>query len=375
MKQRTEHKIYSGLGRLTLVAVFLIGILYLFPESVLIKLVHSDCQLCTASGIDVKENTIKFKAFLNGIKENDGVLIIGTSETAAFKEANYRTLLNRYFSTKKKFSYLAGAGRVDYIYFPTFLNNRSEVENLEVLYFINPTYWRAGLNEFSPEYYERYNSQSEVERVKPELEKRGIYSGFVPSQIDSSKLSDFEFSVATAIKRLRLFYLPFFQWVHSHTASDLIPSESTLCTESFEGKFTDTTWYDALKLEVDTITNSTDKYGFKADNEFYSIDTGDFQYRALIGFISLCRDMNVRLTCLIGPYNNIYCKRTNPEYIGDYEEVIRKIGDLLEREKVDYIDARDISYMQYSFNDKQHHSKYAAWLLAERIANYYEKNR
>ena len=89
----------------------------------------------------------------------------------------------------------------------------------------------------------------------------------------------------------------------------------------------------------------------------------------------MCDKYKINITYFLGPYNAVYCKKHNPEYIEQHEEVIRDIKLYLKKQDVNYIDGTDLSYIPGTFIDKQHHSEYAAWIIAERISKYYEENR
>src|SRR5690606_34772097 len=63
--------------------------------------------------------------------------------------------------------------------FPLILDNPEAFEGLDVIYYINPTYWRVGLNQFREGYFERYVDASLVNRIKEKAQKKGLYEKFM----------------------------------------------------------------------------------------------------------------------------------------------------------------------------------------------------
>ena len=121
--------------------------------------------------------------------------------------------------------------------------------------------------------------------------------------------------------------------------------------------------------------NISQDFSLKNDSSFVSIDTSSFQMSALKGLNDMCKKYKVNITYFLGPYNAVYCKQYNPEYLEQHEKVIRDIKHFLKNENANYIDGSDLSYVSGTFIDKQHHSEYAAWIIADRISKYYEENR
>ncbi len=94
MNRRWEYRFYRRLGILVLIGLVItvtISLVYA-PESQVIS--DKICQQYKVRGIDAKQNNLAFKKFLTGIKQNDGVLVLGSSETGAFGEENYHGLMN-----------------------------------------------------------------------------------------------------------------------------------------------------------------------------------------------------------------------------------------------------------------------------------------
>ena len=101
--------------------------------------------------------------------------------------------------------------------------------------------------------------------------------------------------------------------------------------------------------------------------------TRDFQYRALEEFAKLANELDINLVCFLGPYNGIYAQVQSPEVLPIYKENSRNIRAILERHQIPCINGEDLSYVPGGFTDIQHHSLYGAWLIEQRILEYYEQ--
>ena len=109
----------------------------------------------------------------------------------------------------------------------------------------------------------------------------------------------------------------------------------------------DTTW--------NMLSSFKEKHWCKSINE-----EQNFRYEELLAFIQLCKSLEVEITCIVAPYNDRFIRQYDPSSIYAYPKTMTKIKALLDKEKVAYIDATDISTVSGTFDDHQHHSSYGA---------------
>lgn len=362
-----ESRLYRRIGVIVLISavvVMLIGFFYEIP----VDTEANDCQQYTCQGIDVKENSAAFKQFISTIRKNNGVLVLGSSETNAFGDYNYQGLLNRYFECGVDFSYLAGAGRTAHIYFPTLINNKELFKGVKILYFINPTYWRESLNYYRKDYTERYNSKLEVFEAREVLRELKLYDDFAAPFLNDSIIP----LMGMYINRWRdkFVYLNDLLFNVREEESEV----QSKCAGDFIKESIDSSDIKGLMKELDPESNISLAFKEKDPKEFVKISDSDFQWKALKGFKTICNDIGVELVFVLGPYNGLYCRNNSPELCEKHDEVLRMLKSYLNDSGSEYIDCSDLSYEKGSFIDLQHHSKYAAWIMASRISTYYEKN-
>lgn len=327
-------------------------------------------QTNTINGIAARAGGRIFFRALDAIKDNNGVLVIGTSETGnELDGVNYWGVLNKDSTVHENYTMLAGAGRSYTIYFPLILKNPDAFENLKVLVYINPTYWREGLCEFNNEYFTRYVGPSLALDVEQKAKERGIYEEFIePAVYDSIPLDQMHLTFAerlsTRITDFRSFYSYDFQRLLNdkekinHSRQNLLhPDEQQLL---------------ALKQGINSEFNVSEDYLLRSA-QFPPLDKScNHRYKGLYEFISLCKDYKIDATYYVGPYNALYCERKNPELIGEYEELLANIKAILKTANVPFIDGTEQSRIPGTFLDVQHISKYGALLTAQQIAQHYE---
>lgn len=131
-----------------------IFILFIIP---LFFTFSKDHKIVLPEGKFIKKGNRIFYNTLENLKNKNGFLVLGTSETGnGLNGQNYYHLLNKDKTINKPFLTLGGAGRCINMYFPYILDNKNVFKCLKVIYYINPTYWREGLNNYNQEYFERY---------------------------------------------------------------------------------------------------------------------------------------------------------------------------------------------------------------------------
>ena len=115
---------------------------------------------------------------------------MGTSESSDLEGGNYYNFLNADTMLHSRFSILAGAGRTCGIYIPLLLQHRDEVDSMQIIYLINPAYWRTDLCEVNMEYWNRYTNNAMIHHLKLTENENQEY--FKPVQAYLTKLNLFQ---------------------------------------------------------------------------------------------------------------------------------------------------------------------------------------
>jgi hypothetical protein len=329
-------------------------------------------QANTINGAYLKEGNRAYEVFVRGIKNSNGVLILGTSETDNKLDGlNYWGFLNKDKLVKPYFSILAGAGRTSSIYFPLILKNPEVFKKLKILLYINPTYWRHGLSNFNTFYYTRYIGPFLFTNTKNAVMQRGLYSKFMKLALLDTLFAD---GVQLGLKEQIYQNVNTFKSYYNYDlARILFNSENMIKDQTF-----DPISHEQIaeyKKGVDSSYNATFSFIAKDAPPFPQIDTeSTFRYEELKEFLLLCNDYQINVTVYLGPYNSVYCKKKNPELIEQYEEVMTNIRMIIANAGVPFIDGSSISYTPGTFLDVQHISKYGAFITAQQIKKHYEKN-
>lgn len=314
-------------------------------------------------GAYIKDGNRIFYNFLEKVKQTNSLLVLGTSETGnGLNGNNYYSLLNRDSSFNKSVYAFGGAGRCSNVYFPLILDNPEALKKTEIIYYINPTYWRKGLNRFDEGYFNRYVSKALIESVKKKAIEEGVYSKFMKSE----EVLYPAFFVRTLIDFKSLYY-------YDLNNVFVEKKKTTVCKNNLNTLYNSND-IEAIKNQINLEFNVTEDYLSK-NLDFPQIDTSTtYQYDMLETFIHLVKKYNINCTFYLGPYNEIYCMKKNPEYLMEYREVLKKIKTILLSNKVDFIDGSDLSTVSGTFIDVQHISEYGAYLTALQIKKHYEKN-
>ncbi|HKC69677.1 MAG TPA: D-alanyl-lipoteichoic acid biosynthesis protein DltD [Bacteroidia bacterium] len=326
-----------------------------------------DKQLFTLNGENLKYNDDKqVSQFLNSIKKNKGYLCLGTSESSLLNTGNYYDFLNNDTSVNNKFSVLYGAGRTCGIHIPMLLNNKNIVDSLKLIYFINPVYWREDLCRVQKVYWDRYTNYTMCNKVALTETEHKKY--FEEVQAYFNQLNFIEKSTQFTeywLRRIRKSYFQDLKYILNPTSYEsnlAFVSDKQLNLSAFES-------FGKINKEIDTIWNI--HRDFKNKNWFNPINEGiDYRYKELISFITLCKDLNVQATYLIGPINERFITNFDAKSLDAYKRTVQKIKDVLVQQNTSYIDASDISALPGTFIDHQHHSSYGAYLIYEKIKSY-----
>ncbi len=347
-------------------AAFLSLIVSLIIIPIIIILINPK-QTSMPKGIDIKNGSRIFYKFLNNVKEENGILVLGTSETGnSLNGNNYYSILTKDEEFNRNVYALGGAGRSANVYFPLIMDNPKAFKNLNLIYYINPTYWRKGLNNFNEAYFNRYLDSNLVNQVKYFILNQGKYKEFLnDKQIVKSNVN---FLIDRKIKDFKSLYSNDLSIFLNNTVNKnkLKINIQNLYNESKLKYF---------KEKINLKFNATEEF-LKKNIEFPVVDKkSDFQLQMLNSFIDMCKDYEINCTYYLGPFNEIYCSQKNPDLVPDHKQVLKKIKDLLKNKNVGYIDGTDLSKISGTFSDVQHISEYGAYLTAIQIKKYYEKTK
>lgn len=330
-------------------------------------------QLGHLSGLNLKFNdTPEVSEFIGSIKRNNGYLILGTSESTSITGGNYYTYLNndKYFGTAK-FSVLAGAGRTCGLHLPVLLTHKEEVKNLNVIYFINPVYWRSGLNKITESYWNRYTNYQVINSID---EKDKNQLSWFPLEKYSSKLNVIQKGMQSSEYWLRNLRENYFNnlryWLSPSNYKEgfnFISKSEQNDYSSFD--FTEIKNLDKMDTNFNVLKSFKDKHWF---NVIYQDET--YRYEELQSFITVCKNLGIHATFVLGPVNNRFIQSYQPQALASYSQTTDNIRELLISNNVNYVDASDISDELGAFNDHQHHSAYGAYLIYLKIkANFHEE--
>ncbi len=380
IKKIIKYNLWVSSTIAIVVALVIIPLGLLFVETPQIPKHNNDyyksATVKVPAGVNIKNGDPVVYDFLEDVKKTDGIVVLGTSETSNFLNGkNYYSLLNKDKGFDRTVYYIAGAGRTANMYFPLILNNPKAFDGLEIIYYINPTYWRKDLCGFDDEYFERYVDFSIVQKTKHLAKKKGVYNDFLRlnpphfmSALSNHVIGDFKELYSDNLNSLL-------------GNGDVIEKDAIVekVKSSSKNKIDINDYYtseelEELKSKINLEYNVTEKF-LSGDGDFPEINQkSTYQYDLLTAFIGLCKEYNIRCTFYLGPYNEVYCKKQNPEFMEAHQQAINNIRDLLILNDVNYIDGSSLSSVTGTFSDVQHISAYGAYFTALQIKEYYEKN-
>lgn len=357
-----QTKVLAWIGLVTLISVF--GFLlfsFCIPK---FKVPEPDGQLYTIRHQDLRDNNPLYTdIFLKSIKQNNGYLVLGTSESNSLEGGNYYDFLNADTTLPCKFSLVAGAGRTPCTYFPLIQSNEN-VRGLKVLFLVNPRYWCDPYAKSNKQYFSRYVSIAEYKRANHPKNKQvndilKVNSPYIPLV---SRIGD---GTALFLDRVRRKYyqdLVFdlkpekfrksLHYVYSQSGFDRYPGFGKLDSTRYDFKY--------------NVTK-----GYNPSENLFAVDTAaSYRYDELRAMISVCKEHGVDITFVVEPYNKIAFKRTCPEQIPLLDGVCHNIMSICQQENVPFIDATDLSDTPGVFKDIQHHNSYGAYFIYLKIKNY-----
>lgn len=324
----------------------------------------TDRQLYTIRHQELRDNnTLYTDLFLQSIKANNGYLVLGTSESDYMYGENYYDFLNADTTLKCRFSLIAGAGRTACTYFPLIQSNKN-IGGLKIIYFINPAYWCNKLARSNADYFFRYTSFANY--CKANNPENKAVSEILKVNLRSTRLDDVMSDFFSYyIDRVRCKYYQDLAF-----SIDTAKFESTLSWIKPQREF-------LRSFPNEPPDSSTYNYDLNVDAAFdiysYSLDAhpeATYRYDELCAMIQVCRENNVDITFVVGPYNRVAFGKAHPTEVPEMQSICDSITNLLEAENANYIDATDISSTAGAFRDWQHHSSYGAYLIYQKIKDY-----
>jgi len=316
--------------------------------------------------LHVKNDDAFFHLFMNRLRKNNDVLVLGTSESGFMDSYNYWELLNADQEIDAQFSVIYGAGRSCERYIPHMLNNPQNWKKQRVLVILNPVYWRDGLSQFNSEYHNRYMNDQEVRLARKKSRRKEDYDLlFTPTRYVTARMNDINTSIDKHIHSLFYDRLRHFIGWQSEEINHLTLHPDYLSA----AERTKPEILNEFKKEILPEHNCTQAFMDKGE---YSMDplVLDAKYRntALDYFMELCKELEIDVTFVIGPYNNILASACGQDdVIKQHEKLEDQLRNKLDSSGFKYIDATEISMIPGSFIDKQHHSKYGGYLLYKTI--------
>lgn len=327
--------------------------------------------------LKIKGKHIKFdddphvSEFIRSVKQSDGYICMGTSESTPMKDGNYYEFLDQDTSYATRFSILGGAGWTCGLHMAMLLNHREEVDSLKLIYFINPVYWRSELSGFRKGYWTRYLNYGTYQTTLKHSTENDDFARISANYADVVNPAEkLLFKTENWFRALRK---PFFRdlryWLfpkqYLEDLAFVAKPKSELEDYEFFG-ILDTAF-------IDTSWNAT--YEFMSRTWLNPIVDADYRDQELKAFIKLCQELNVQVTFVLGPVNEIYIAKYHPPYLDGYQNIVDHIRALLTEENADFIDATDLGNIPGSFIDNQHHSSYGAYLIYQKIKKHlHEKN-
>jgi hypothetical protein len=351
-------------GRIIIIFTF---ILIFFAKLVIpsYKVKYSSFQYATISGKAIKYNdTILMKAFFQSIKDRNGVLCLGTSESTSIDGGNYYDFLNNDTSISKRFSILSGAGRTCGIYDWMLIEHPDWFKDLNIIYMVNPAYWRTDLCEINLEYWNRYNNYYVCKNA---LEKHESVS----LQTYSQKLNSFQKASFIGEYFIRKSILPLNQNLKYLLNPDAINKNfSTMSNE--KSPLSSFKHFGLPDYEnLDTVNNI--EKGFSHIDWLKPINESSlYRYQELQSFISLAQNTGAKIRFVICPFNKTLLKNYNEAQISEHEKWRKKLIDMFNSNNQQCVDATDISELNTTFVDHQHFNSYAAFLIYLKLKPFYE---
>ena len=362
MKRMYQLKVLAWIGSVVLASVLAFLLLaWIIPP---FKAPEPDQQLYTIRHQELRDNNPLYTdLFLQSIKRNNGYLVLGTSESNNLTEGNYYDFLNADTSLNVGFSVVAGAGRTPCTYFPLMQSNEN-VRGLKVIFMINPRYWCTPYARSNKQYFSRYVSIAEYKRANRPKNKRvddilKVNHSHIPLV---NRIGD---GTALFLDRVRRKY-------YQDLVFDLKPDKFSKSLRFFgeKKKLDEYPHFGVIDSMHYNFEYNVAKGYNVSDNLFYVDTSVAYRYDELRAMISVCKEHDVDITFVVGPYNKVAFEKTCPDEVPRLDKVCQNIKDICWQENVPFIDATDLSGTPGAFKDIQHHSSYGAYFIYLKIKNY-----
>lgn len=361
---KTKFLAYLGL----VIAISLVGFLLLsfllIPE---FKGIAPVSQIYTIQGEALRYDDSGITGdFFQSIRRNNGYLLLGTSESGEMEGGNYYDYLNNDQQIAARFSKLSGAGRTCGIYLPVFLRHGTELKGLKVIYLINPVYWGTNLCKPEFDYWTRYVDYGlamntlhdhRAPVLVQEVLKQYNSTLNLPNQVLYTLVSVVRKAHAKFKRDLNFLINPS---DYASSLQPITPKNDSLDYQNF-GRI-DT-------MAIDTLWNVNKV--FLSHKRMSAINEEvDFRYQELEAFIGLGKQLEMEITFLMCPANEIFIKRFEPAALTGYQNTNARIKELLLSYSADVVDATQIGREAGTFIDNQHISSYGAYLIYQKIKSH-----
>ena len=293
--------------------------------------------------------------FLASLREHDGVLCLGTSETTTLAGGNWPDFLN---AVEPRHAVLAGAGRTAGVWLPVLAQHQEELRGLRLIFYINPVYWNAEHGPVNPTYWSRYvdpRLMAEREEIPEDLWRP------VNQAWQALPLTE-RYSPASFLRAVRA------KW--------FLDLRHHLQPETFTAAFRPVKrWTGPVPSAPDPridLAHGIDSMFHHAEwfrpvsSDLEVLEARDDELRA---FIRACTEWGIEATFVLGPHNAPFMRWHAPEAESGYVELGEHLAALLDSERATWVDARSVSSVPGAFRDHQHHSSFGAALIAEQILN------
>lgn len=316
----------------------------------------------------VKKDDAYFHEFMNRLKQNDDVLVLGTSESGFLDSYNYWELLNADEDLDERFGVLYGAGRSCERYIPSMINNPDIWKGQKLIVVVNPVYWRVGLSRFNAEYHSRYMDDGELQKARIKSKRKEDFDllfGGGQKGIAKERMDAINRSIDKNIHELYYGRLRQFFGIEQEEIGHFTPHPKYLSAKE-RGK---PEILAEFKEQILPDYNCTKEFIDKGEYILEPLELDiDYRNMAMDYFMDLSKELDMEVTFVLGPYNKILAEKCElAGVIDQFEELEDRLRKKFNDEGFNYIDATDISTIPGSFIDKQHHSKYGGYLLYQRI--------
>ena len=362
MKEIYRLKNLARIGVVAMVSLLVWGVVaWCIPT---FRVPESSQQLYTIRHQDLRDNNPLYTdLLLRSIKQHNGYLILGTSETKLKPEGNYFDFLNSDTTLHCGFSVISGAGRTPCVYFPLIQSNEN-VKDLKVIFYLNPSYGCSQLASSNTDYFNRYVSCVEYQKAN-HTKNQDIIKILEINKRNMSLMDRIGEGLGYYVDQTRRKYYQDLRF-HLHRAA----FEKDL-------KWQDTMTFVPLPDHAPRPDSNQYRYDLNVLKSFnlhtYTLTPHpEESYRAdeLRTMIRLCKERGVDIVFVVGPYNQIAFSQVYPEEVAKIQQVSKNIVQVLKEENAAYIDCTDLSTLPGTFDDWQHHSSYGAYLIYQRIKAY-----